>query len=95
MIAIDFNKRHNGKEVKSLNTISQILKNSIRILEVGDNLKYMKQEKALSVSRAGERSINLVQIGPHLYLNLNLILMLLSLMTRSMLLSLMLLGVNL
>ena len=44
MIAIDFNKRHKGKEVKR-NTISQILKNSTRILEVGDNLKDMKREK--------------------------------------------------
>ena len=45
MIAIDFNKRHKGKDVKR-NTISQILKNSRRILEVGDNLKDMKREKA-------------------------------------------------
>ena len=41
MLAIDFNKRHKGKEVKR-NTISQILKNSTRILEASDNLKYMK-----------------------------------------------------
>jgi hypothetical protein len=45
MIANDFNKRHKGKEVKR-NTISQILKNSTRILEAGDSLKDMKREKA-------------------------------------------------
>ena len=45
MIAIDFNKRHYGKDVKRI-TISHILKNSTRILEAGDNLKDMKREKA-------------------------------------------------
>ena len=44
MIAIDFNKRHQGKEVKR-NTISHIFKNSTRILEVSNNLKDMKREK--------------------------------------------------
>ena len=37
MIAIDFNKRHKGKEVKR-NTISLILKNSTRILRIYNNL---------------------------------------------------------
>ena len=44
MIAIDFNKRHEGKEVKK-NTISHILKKSTMILEVGDNLKDIKRDK--------------------------------------------------
>ena len=45
IIAIDFNKRHKGKEIKR-NIISQIFKNSTRILEADDNLKDMKREKA-------------------------------------------------
>lgn len=45
IIAIDFNKRQKGKEVKK-NTISHILKNSSRILEDGDNLKELKRERA-------------------------------------------------
>ena len=48
MIAIDFEKRHKGKEVKR-NTISHILKNPTWIFEVddfevGDNLKELKRE---------------------------------------------------
>jgi hypothetical protein len=44
MMAIDFKKRHKGKEVKG-NITSQILNNSTKKLEVGDNHKELKREK--------------------------------------------------
>ena len=48
MIAIDFNKRHKGKEAKG-NITFQILKNSTKKLEVGDNHKELKERKGQSI----------------------------------------------
>lgn len=51
MVTIDFNKRHKEKKVRE-NTVSQIIKNSTQVLEVGDNLKELKREDRARVSKA-------------------------------------------